>query len=194
MANRPEEYYSLYWNNPHQKGYNFYIKPDEEWLKWISPIREFTPTDKIEIFPNTFDFEFIDTNTRRNEIFYNPKNYKRLFPLKSNRPYEIETLWEKFKKFRRIFGNGKVSSSQLHNLIHLIYQVLLDRGGLENRETLSNYAPLLASAFVKMLDLNRQEEVKRGIGEIFEIGEEEFQEKLREKGENEKAGKSAPFP
>ncbi|NPA89465.1 MAG: hypothetical protein GXO13_04590, partial [Epsilonproteobacteria bacterium] len=30
-------------------------------------------------------------------------------------------------------------------------------------------------------DLNRQEEVKRGIGEIFEIGEEEFQEKLREK-------------
>lgn len=63
----------------------------------------------------------MDTNTRRNDIYYDTTNYKRILKLKSNRPYEIEEYWEKFKIFKEIFSD-KASSSKLHKLISLIYE------------------------------------------------------------------------
>lgn len=113
-CNYTEEYYSLYWHNSDNKDYHFYIKPDNNWRKWISTSYRFCSNDKIKFIPNTFDFEFIDTNTRRNDIYYDENTYKdentckdentykRAFDLKSNRPYEIETYWEKFKAFKEL--------------------------------------------------------------------------------------------
>ena len=52
------------------------------------------------IYPNTFDFEFLDVNTRRNDMFYG-KDGKRV-TVKKNRPY----TWRNgiFAKFFEYFN------------------------------------------------------------------------------------------
>ena len=161
LMNQTEEYYSLYFDNPDKKDYQFYIKPDKNWKKWISTVSEFPLNSQIEMIPNTFDFEFMDTNTRRNDIFYDEENhYKRALPLKSNRPYELEIYWPKFKEFYEIFKD-KNKSAKLHKLIELLY------------ERVQNYneafKPLLASAFVNILELRKDNETLERIRKIFDL-------------------------
>ncbi len=175
-CNSTEEYYSLYWHNSDNKDYLFYIKPDNNWKKWISTSYRFCSNDKITIIPNTFDFEFIDTNTRRNDIYYDENNYKRALYLKSNRPYEIETYWEKFKVFKELFKE-KVSSSKLQKLVYVFYDKL------ENYE--QNYNYLLASSVVNILELQKNQEAQKLIAKIFDLEDgkdilQELSEKLNE--------------
>ncbi len=175
-CNSTEEYYSLYWDNSDNKDYLFYIKPDNNWKKWISTSYRFCSNDKITIIPNTFDFEFIDTNTRRNDIYYDENNYKRALYLKSNRPYEIETYWEKFKVFKELFKE-KVSSSKLQKLVYVFYDKL------ENYE--QNYDYLLASSVVNILELQKNQEAQKLIAKIFDLEDgkdilQELSEKLNE--------------
>ncbi len=146
-CNYTEEYYSLYWHNSDNKDYLFYIKPDDNWKKWISTSYRFCSNDEITIIPNTFDFEFIDINTRRNDIYYDENSYKRALHLKSNRPYEIETYWEKFKAFRELFKE-KVSSSKLEALVHILYDKL------ENYNP--DYSYLLASLNCKYFRIKKK--------------------------------------
>lgn len=179
--NKTESYYSLYLNNPNTQKYNFYIRPHSNWKKWISTIDNFPTNSNVEIIPNTFDFEFMDTNTRRNDIFYDKeKNYKRALEIKSNRPYEIEKYWEKFKKFKEIFKN-KTASSKLHKLIHLLYE--------KSQNFNKNYASLLATAFINTLELNKVKEMREEIASIFDIGPniediKDFHTQLKEKLKN----------
>jgi hypothetical protein len=191
--NNTVSYYSLYWNNPNQKDYNFYIKPDNDnnnnntnnnkWKKWISVVSEF-PDDtnkNIEVIPNTFDFEFLDTNTRRNDIFYDydddeEKGYKRAFELKSNRPYETEEYWPKFKAFRELFKD-KANSSKMHKLVNIFYQYIQSYN--------EDLNPLLASAIVNILELKKKKDSEKYIKDIFDLSPskdiyEELVEKLNE--------------
>ena len=164
LVNKTEEYYSLYFDNPDRKEYQFYIKPDENWKKWISTISEFPLNSQVEIIPNTFDFEFMDTNTRRNDIFYDEKNhYKRALPLKSNRPYELEIYWPKFKEFYEIFKD-KNKSAKLHRLIELLYEKAQNYN--------EAFKPLLASAFVNILELRKDNETLERIQRIFDLNTE----------------------
>jgi len=172
LCNKTEDYYSLYWENPNEKGYLFYIKPEEKWKKWISTLDKFNPTDKVQYIPNTFDFEFLDTNTRRNDIYYS--NGKRAKKLKANRPYEVEEYWEKFKIFKKIFSD-KTSSSKLHKLISLLYSKL------DGEEFDKRHSYLLSSAFVNILELKKNEELRNGIFKIFEVQNfKELTEKMKE--------------
>jgi len=174
LCNRTEDYYSLYWENSNGNGYLFYIKPGDSWKKWVSTLDNFNSTDKVEYIPNTFDFEFLDTNTRRNDIYYvSDRNCKRAKKLKANRPYELEEHWEKFKIFKEIFTD-RTSSSKLHNLISLLYSKLED--------FTESYAYLLSSAFVNIFELKKNKELRDGIFSIFGAGSfEEFTEKLKRK-------------
>ena len=174
LCNRTEDYYSLYWENSNNKGYLFYIKPEDGWKKWVSTLDKFSSNDKVEYIPNTFDFEFLDTNTRRNDIYYaSDRNYKRANELKANQPYELEDYWEKFKIFRKIFSD-KTSSSKLHNLVSLLYSKLEDFS--------EAYSYLLSSAFINILELKKNEELRNGVFKIFEVQSfKELIEKLKRK-------------
>jgi hypothetical protein len=178
LINPTEEYYSLYWNNPDKQEYNFFIKPNINWKKWISTIDKFPCSGNVEIIPNTFDFEFLDTNTRRNDIYYSEeRGYKRALKLKSNRPYDLEIYWEKFKAFKDLVGD-EFSRNRLHKLVELIYSKLL------NDETYNeNHSYLLASAFYRLLELHRDEN-RKIIAKIYEIDENlkglDFIKKLQE--------------
>jgi len=89
---------------------------------WLVHAGELKPGDKIYFTPATFDFEFLDSNVRRFEVFYG-ENGKRMGSLA--KPYlldEVETL-EKIWKFiakdsQR--GKSRLSSTQIYAIRDLI--------------------------------------------------------------------------
>ncbi|WP_051654776.1 CRISPR-associated protein Csx11 [Persephonella sp. IF05-L8] len=178
--NNTEDYYALYFNNLDEKDYNFYIKPKNNWKYWVSTLDKFPLNSKIKIIPNTFDFEFMDANTRRNDIYYDEnKNYKRALRLKSNRPYELEVYWSKFKVFHKLFKD-KTNKAKMHKLVSLFYEKLQDYD--------SKYNPLLASAIINILELKKNKDAKKYISQIFDLDENtsNFQQELINKLNEEK--------
>jgi len=110
--NNSQDFYSLYETD--NQEYDFSLLPSGKGVK------KYNSTDDFIIYPNTIDFEFLDTNSRRNDIFY--KEGKRLIDLKSNRPYSWSE-WEDFKNFRDYFRD---KSNQLQTVISLIYSKMQD--------------------------------------------------------------------
>ncbi|ADU96315.1 CRISPR-associated protein, Csx11 family [Thermovibrio ammonificans HB-1] len=185
--NNTERYYSLYWNNMYEKDYNFYIKPNNNWKKWISTIDKFPQNSSVEIVSNTFDFEFMDTNTRKNDIFYDENNkYKRAIKRKSNRPYEIEKYWDKFKAFKKLITGKNYQRSRLFKIVEFIYSKLPE---IEDENFGTDYSYMFAPMFYRYLDLH---DINRRIlfKEIFDIdvnlNSQEYLEKLREALSNTK--------
>ena len=170
--NNTEDYYALYFDNPREKDYNFYIKPKNNWKYWVSTLDKFPLNSKVKIIPNTFDFEFMDANTRRNDIYYDEnKNYKRALRLKSNRPYEFEVYWSKFKVFHDLFKE-KNNTAKMHKLVSLFYDKL------QNYD--ERYNPLLVSAIINILELKKNKDAKKYISQIFDLDENasNFQQEL----------------
>ena len=110
--NDTNNYYSLYETDNYD--YDFKLLPSQKGVKL------YNSSNKFVVYPNTFDFEFMDTNTRRNDIFY--QNAKRTNELKQNRPYEWSE-WENFVNFKEFF-NGK--TALLHRILSLIYSKIQD--------------------------------------------------------------------
>nr|MBO2493191.1 CRISPR-associated protein Csx11 [Clostridia bacterium] len=163
--NDTQNYYSLYWGE-HTDGYEFYLKMsgDEKFHKeWICCIDKIEEDRNIYIIPNTFDFEFLDTNVRRNDIRYVKElGYKRAVELKSNRPYEIETYWGRFKAFKEIFGEGRYLT-KLQKLVTMIYD------GLDLEE--NSLAGFMTSAFINVLELKKDKNMLSKILKILDINE-----------------------
>ncbi|MBU1669039.1 CRISPR-associated protein Csx11 [bacterium] len=110
--NNSQDFYSLYETD--NQEYDFSLLPSSKGIK------KYNTTDNFTIYLNTIDFEFLDTNSRRNDIFY--KSGKRTIELKSNRPYSWQE-WEQFKRFKEQFAN---KSNQLQTLVSLIYSKMED--------------------------------------------------------------------
>ncbi|MGC8979422.1 CRISPR-associated protein Csx11 [Caldisericum sp.] len=191
--NNTHSYYSLY-KGKNNEGYEFYIKPSDN-KHWILNICEFNGDDKVTIVPNTFDFEFLDINTRRNDIYYDSdKMYKRKIVLKNGRAYDLE-MWNKFKKFKELFGKNNIRSTKLQNLISVIHdkydKYKYDKWedlASENEETKNDTKGIkafLSSSFVNILKLNNDKELADGIKELFDIDKTEkdkgIYEALKEK-------------
>ncbi len=166
--NDTQSYYSLYWGE-HNNGYEFYVKPagaQGYHRKWICAAGDIGDDESVCIIPNTFDFEFLDTNRRRNDIYYaRDFGYKRVAEIKNNRPYEIENFWKKFKVFKDVFGEEK-HSTKLQKLIYLICdKVSLNKCSLKD----DALASFMASAFINVLELQKDEKMLEKILRIFEI-------------------------
>lgn len=86
--------------------------------EWVH-VYDLRARDKIYLMPSRFDFEFLDTASRRFEVSY--ENGKRRGLVHPARPYyleqlaELEELWEMLSD-----GPGRLATSQIHNLVGLI--------------------------------------------------------------------------
>ena len=141
-----ENFYSLFERaDGNQKRYDFYLYPHKSRV-WIDTTQDASDTDKFYFYRNTFDFEFLDTNVRRNDIFY--KKAKRTMTYKQNRPYDIED-WQYFEQFRQYFKDKK-TSSKLHKLVSLIYSKLED--WKDDPDAIKTF---MLSAFINILELNQ---------------------------------------
>jgi hypothetical protein len=114
--NNTKDFYSLYETDSFE--YGFCKLPSDKGIK------KYNHSDNFVVYPNTIDFEFLDTNSRRNDIYY--KNGKRDEPskLKTNRPYS----WEEFEKFSAFREYFKDKSNELQTIVSLIYSKMEDWG------------------------------------------------------------------
>ena len=100
-----KRYYKAHLSNP--------WRPDHPWLVHAGDLQ---PGDKIYFTPATFDFEFLDVNVKRFEIFYD-RNGRRKGSL--TRPYlldeitELEKIWNFLAKEPVENGKSRLSSSQI---------------------------------------------------------------------------------
>jgi hypothetical protein len=169
--NNPKEYYSLYFGDLSNGDYKFYITPKDEAYYWLKSIDKPQDNEKIKYIPNTFDFEFLDTNTRRNDIYYNDDeksgNCKRKADLKVNRPYNIEKHFNTFEKFKEAFKEGS-STSKLHNIINIFYEKAILKEDLDD-----GTKKFLASAIINTLEPTKSEKVEEFIKKWFGIESKE---------------------
>lgn len=80
-------------NNPHPETRNRSLKTYSPWnnqLTWLVHVRDIHPGDTIYFTPSIFDFEWLDTNSRRFEIAY--EKGKRLGEKGIRRPYLLDNI------------------------------------------------------------------------------------------------------
>lgn len=140
-----EDLYSLYPRSENTGKYEFYIDPLKS-KAYLDTVHDSSSNTSYRFYPNTIDFEFLDVNTRRNDINYNEKG-KRFLKEKSNRPYTWEE-WYIFEDFIKYFDDN-LKVSKLHGIITLMYSKLKD--WKDDREALKTF---MLSAFVNMFELN----------------------------------------
>jgi len=150
--NNADSFYSLYeTDNPE---YDFMLLPSGKGVK------KYNSTDSFVIYPNTIDFEFLDTNSRRNDIYY--KNGKRVAQHKKNRPYSWEEF-EKFEEFKKVFSD---KTALLHRLVSLIYSKFED---WESNE--ESFKKFMNSTFKR---IKKQDGID--VSNIFDIDNFDFNE------------------
>ncbi|MBB6062782.1 CRISPR-associated Csx11 family protein [Thermosipho japonicus] len=175
--NNSEQYYSLFERaDAVQRGYAFYLYPSNDAKVWIDTTQNSNDKDIFWFYPNTFDFEFLDSNARRNEIYYE-KGKRKIF-IKKNRPYDVED-WQYFSKFNEFFKNDINSESKLQKLVTLIYSKLLDWDDLYSLKI------FILSSFVNVLELmgTKKDEFAKVFGvenweSLEKMPEDKFEEKL----------------
>jgi hypothetical protein len=106
-------WYPYFYVNGVPKGRSTAFKGPEGWLVHVKELKK---GDNVKITLSRFDFEFLDTASRRFEVSY--ENGKRRDPLKSERPYVLEEL-NYFEKCWTTLSKG-LARSQIKNVIGLI--------------------------------------------------------------------------
>ncbi|WP_058486548.1 CRISPR-associated protein Csx11 [Defluviitalea phaphyphila] len=161
------QFYSLY-KTSDDEGFEFFFLNNEE--KFSIPLDSNTTKDvKYTIYPNTVDFEFIDTNTRVNDIYYDKETYKRYLKLKNNRPYTWEE-WEKFEAFKEIFHDN--FKTKLNNLISLLYSKMYDWQVIEGKNY-DEFKKFCAVLFYNTLELKNNEDIVSKLYKIFGINQDD---------------------
>jgi hypothetical protein len=158
QCNSPVEYYSLYFGGLSSGDYQFYVGPDNSPC-WMKNVDRLINDEKINYIPNSFDFEFLDTNTRRNDIYYDTeKGIKREFTLKANRPFNIEKEFRLFMDFKDAFSTSS-SKSKLNNLINVFYGIIENnRGEIDDGTKL-----FIASAIINILEPEKSNNIEKFI-------------------------------
>lgn len=156
QAEKLEDAYSIYEICDDNGKYKFYINPKKDSV-WLDTTANKAESTKFCVYPNTFDFEFIDVNTRRDDIYY--REGKRLTNEKDNRPYTLDK-WRLFEEFFKYFSN-KERKAKLQNLVSLLYSKLQDWRGED--EGLKQF---MLSSFINILNL-KDEEDKDKFAAIF---------------------------
>jgi CRISPR-associated Csx11 family protein len=177
-ANKTKDYYSLYEltnNDTNDKGkYQFILNPKlaiqnpQSKIENLKSKLDYIDSTRIfKIYPNTIDFQYLDTNSRRDEIYY--ETGKRVSKYKSNRPYTWEE-WKHFSEFIEKF-NKKEDSAQIQTLASLIYSKLEEWKDKENEKSISQ--------FIYSAICNTFKKEKRGI--LFKILEIKSQDSITAK-------------
>ncbi len=172
-----ENFYSLYEKVLGEGKYEFYLYPDRKKV-WLDTTQDSFDTDKFNIYPNTIDFEFLDTNTRRNDIYY--RAGRRFMKIKRNRPYDLYEC-QYFERFKKYFFLDKKSSSKLQKLVSTIHTKLENWKGED--ESLKLF---MKSAFINILELKnkkQQDKFARVLGltsfeELKNLSLDKFNSKL----------------
>lgn len=91
------------------------------------------PDDCVKLYPNYFDFEFLDTTARRLEIRYENHNRIRKSSLMGPRPYLLEEFTSVFEQVWNLFDKPTMTTSQLKNIQENLVKLHMDWKDCENQ-------------------------------------------------------------
>ncbi len=118
--------------------------------------------DKIQVFTNHFDFQFLDSNTRRFDIVAGTRPHP-IFKKKGPRPYyleEIETIIEVWETLQ----NCNVDNTQLNNFESLLLGKIedwqLELEELEENKEYKEFQELIKFSIKNILDIEDKKEDK----------------------------------
>ena len=142
------KYYSLYPTTGEQSKYQFYISPEDKASGLcVVDFNSRGCDGDVITYPNTIDFEFLDVNSRRNDIHY--FNGKRKLREKMNRPYSWQE-WELFKHFAEYFNQkDRERNTKLHHIVNSIFSKLNHYN--DNEKIIQSFNK---SLFINTLDLD----------------------------------------
>ena len=155
------KYYSLFQlsstvNSDPKNIHRFYLPKQGQENLYLKTVNEAHENEQYYIYPNTIDFEFLDTNIRRNEISYgyemDNENAKRIIELKKCRPYTWEE-WRNFENFEKYFSSEErqeIGNSKLQSIVSLIYSKLSEWKAVQDEKELQKF---ILSAFINTFQL-----------------------------------------
>lgn len=132
--NELKNYYSYFEKTEWSWKYDFIIDKKPKSLDIPNTQNQFV------YYPNTIDFEYLDSNQRRYDIYYKKEQKekaKREIELKNNRPYEIDGFMENLDLFKGLFENNK---SKLQNLVSLFMSKYQDWNLEKSNEHYESFA------------------------------------------------------
>lgn len=91
------------------------------------------PDDCVKLYPNYFDFEFLDTTARRLEIRYKDHKRIRKSSLMGPRPYLLEEFTSVFEQIWKLFNKPTMTTSQLKNIQENLVKLHMDWKDCENQ-------------------------------------------------------------
>lgn len=89
--------------------------------------------DNVKLYPNYFDFEFLDTTARRLEIRYKGHKRIRKSSLMGPRPYLLEEFTSIFEQIWKLFNKPTMTTSQLKNIQENLVKLHMDWKDCENQ-------------------------------------------------------------
>ena len=171
LEEKPTRFYSLYPAISKEEGeYQFNIGPkgNKSNLRIVDSQHSDPDTkdDDIEliVYPNTIDFEYMDVNIRRNDIYYSkedgeysycPKGKRRIAD-KINRPYTWED-WKLFLNFYYYF-RGKDKTNKLHQTLDMYEN---DKGPEGDNEKTIKLHRIINQIYSKLHDWKDNEDSTR---------------------------------
>jgi len=141
-----------------------YIKDEENKnLKKVDllHVTDLQKGDRIDYAPSYFDFQFLETSTRRFEIKLDKDINKRKHDIlgeKSPRPYYLENL-DNFTKLWEILNdkNYKITSSQINNLNALLTSKIHDWCIGNSKLNMPEFEDLVEDSIVNILRINKED-------------------------------------
>jgi len=124
-------WYPYFYTNGKPEDREKSFKGPDGWLVHASEIED---EDILRILPSTFDFEFLDSSSRRFEVYYDDDG-KRWDKTKALRPYFLEEL-DEFDKIWSIVGPKKMNRSQLKKVMYLL-ETKREEWSVEDKENVS---------------------------------------------------------
>jgi hypothetical protein len=129
----PDDWYPYCYVDGNPTGRNKIFPDPRGSLVHVSELKK---DDAIKIVQSMFDFEFLDSASRRFEISYD-ENGKRQDNTKANRPYLIDEL-DVFERVWKIISNN-LATTQIKNIISLIETKREDWDASKDDETFCRF-------------------------------------------------------
>lgn len=119
--------------NERKSFFKTFVNNEEEYLINGSNVDDLASVKSVKLYPNYFDFEYLDTTARRLEINYDDK-HKRISKnsLMGSRPYLLEEFFSVFEQVWNLLDKSTMTTSQLKNIQSNLVKLHMDWKGCEN--------------------------------------------------------------
>ena len=149
-------------------------------LGWVKHFSDIKKGDELLLYPNYFDFEFLDCTARRFDLVYQGKKRDKYIIERPTRPFLMEELKQVLDT---LWQNLKLTDTQLNNIQTLLVNKLndwqRDTGGIEQFDILVE--SIIGEAFNEPPEIVKDAMKNGHFFDCLELYQSILKEKIKEK-------------